>query len=165
MGRLAGFLRRLGAYLTDNLCILIYAACLAAITIAVFPNAEFSKIQGYGLALATLTIPTILTFAFLEAGTSASPGKFIWGLRVRSCDARPPLGQALLRNGIKFLPWELAHIGIWLMPGQPFVTAPEGLSVILIAVSYACLIIQAALVLAFGRGVHDWVAGVRVARR
>lgn len=165
MGRVAVFLRRSGAYLTDNLCILAYAACLALVTLTVFPNADLSRLQAYGLALATLTLPTVLTFSFLEAVLSASPGKLIWRLRVRSGEASPSCGRALLRNGIKFLPWELAHIGIWLTPGEPFLTAPEGVSVILIAASYALLITQALLVLAFGRGIHDWAAGLRVVRR
>ncbi len=161
----ASFPRRLAAYVTDILVIMVYASLLAAVTIMFVPQAVLTKLQGYLVALLTLTLPVILTMSFSEARFGATPGKRLWGLRVSGDATNLGLLRSLVRNVLKFLPWELAHLGIWLTPGPVFVTAPSIQSIVLIGASYTILIVQAVLVLAFKRGAHDWLSGLSVVRR
>lgn len=166
MGRAAAFLRRAGAYVIDYVVIAVYALALAGVTLAVAqPYPDLSKAAGYGLALATLTGPVVIVFTALESMFGASPGKALTGLRVTRGGAKPPFSKALARNGLKFLPWELAHIGIWLTPGQPFLDPPGAVSLLLMNAAIAAVLVQAGLIAIFRAGVHDWATGLRVRSR
>lgn len=60
-------------------------------------------------AFALLTLPVWLYLTLFEAfGRRATPGKQLAGLRVEGS-----LGRIAFRNGLKLLPWEIAHTGIW----------------------------------------------------
>ena len=155
-------LRRLTAYLLDCVGILIYALGLAAMVWLTGAEPGLSTFAGWALAFVTLTGPVILAFSVIEWRTGRSLGKWVSGLQVQRGGKQPNLVRALVRNIGKFLPWEVAHIGIWMTPGEPFVTAPSGISLILIGASYAMLLIQALLVLFTGVGLHDRVAGLKV---
>ncbi len=166
MGRAAAFLRRAGAYAIDYAVIAVYALALAGVTLAVTgPDPDLSNAAGYGLALATLTAPVVLVFSILESMFGASPGKALTGLRVMRGKAKPQFSRALARNGLKFLPWEIAHIGIWLTPGQPFVDPPGLVSLVLMHAAMAAVLLQAGLIAIFRAGVHDWATGLRVRAR
>ena len=67
------------------------------------------------IAFATLTLPVILYFMLSENGRYAGTiGKRKMGLHVVSkALTKATIGQLLLRNCIKFLPWELAHFFIF----------------------------------------------------
>ena len=162
MSRLRQFLQRACAYGVDFVLIGLYALALWGVVQALVPEPPSSKLAGYAIAVVTLTGPAILIFSLLEAGWGATPGKALMGLRVRRQGARPGLGRALVRNLGKFLPWEIAHIGIWTIPGQPFVDPPGLVNVTLWTVSYGLLALQIGLVLIFRAGFHDWMAGLRV---
>lgn len=165
MDRLGFLLRRLGAYGVDCAVIMLYAAVLLVVTVLVAPDAGLSRLQGYGLALVTLTGPVVIGFSALEARFGATVGKALFGLQVCRGQLRPGFVSALVRNVGKFLPWEIAHIGIWTISGQPFVDPPGPLILTLWAVSYSLLALQIVLVLIFKAGLHDWAAGLRVQRR
>ena len=62
-----------------------------------------------------LTLPITLWFALSERSTAGGTwGKRRMRLRVVTGDGRRlSLGRSLLRSGLKFLPWELAHAVIW----------------------------------------------------
>ena len=155
-------LRRLTAYLLDCVGILIYALGLAALVWLTGAEPGLSMFAGWALAFVTLTVPVVLAFSVIEWRTGRSLGKWVSGLQVQRGGKQPNLVRALVRNIGKFLPWEVAHIGIWMTPGEPFVTAPSGISLILIGASYAMLLIQALLVLFTGVGLHDRIAGLKV---
>jgi uncharacterized RDD family membrane protein YckC len=63
----------------------------------------------------TLTLPVILYFTFTEAGRhQGSFGKQKLNLVVVSRNAAPAgFSRLLLRNFIKFLPWEIAHFFVY----------------------------------------------------
>jgi uncharacterized RDD family membrane protein YckC len=63
------------------------------------------------IGLLTMTVPVTLYFAFCESSARrASLGKRALGLFVsRETGARLPLRSALLRNAVKFVPWECGH--------------------------------------------------------
>ncbi|MGJ3231658.1 MAG: RDD family protein [Oceanicaulis sp.] len=158
-------LRRAGAYGVDYLVIAAYALALAAVMITLVPPLDLPRTQAWLFATATLTAPVVLAFTLMEAAAGLSPGKALLGLRVGRDGARPGFGRALVRNLFKFAPWELAHAGIWLTPGQPFIDPPGVTSLVLMNAAMALVVIQAGLIAAFGAGVHDWIAGARVVRR
>lgn len=164
MDKLGLFARRLAAYFADCLVILVYAVLLAAISITLAPDAVLSKAAAYGLSVVTLTGPVVLVFALLESRFGAGPGKALLGIRVRQGAERPGFARSLVRNIGKFLPWEIAHLGIWVTPGQPFVDPPGQPSVWFWAASGALIVVQAVLVLAFKAGLHDGVSRLRVVR-
>ena len=67
------------------------------------------KAQGIGLL--TMTMPVTLYFAFCESSaTRASLGKRMLGLAVsRETGERLSFRSVLLRNAVKFVPWEFGH--------------------------------------------------------
>ena len=165
MNRVGLLLRRVGAYGVDCAVIMLYAAVLLVVSVLVAPDAALSRLQGYVLAVATLTAPVVIGFSVLEARFGATAGKALFGLQVCRGQVRPGFARALIRNVGKFLPWEIAHIGIWTISGQPFVDPPSALNLALWAVSYSVLALQIVIVLIFKAGLHDWAAGLRVQRR
>jgi uncharacterized RDD family membrane protein YckC len=64
-----------------------------------------------GIGFLTMTIPVILYFAVSESSAMrASLGKRVLGLVVsRETGGRLPFGYVLLRNVVKFTPWEFGH--------------------------------------------------------
>lgn len=67
------------------------------------------KAQGIGLV--TMTVPVVLYFALCESSAMrASLGKRVLGLVVsRESGGRISFGSALVRNAVKFAPWEFGH--------------------------------------------------------
>jgi hypothetical protein len=67
------------------------------------------------VGFAAMTLPVTVYFAVSESSPlRASLGKHIVGLQVTSLSGgRIGLARSLLRNGIKFLPWELGHLVAW----------------------------------------------------
>jgi uncharacterized RDD family membrane protein YckC len=59
-----------------------------------------------------MTLPVILYFGIMESSKwGASLGKRIVGLRVcTDLGGRLSLRRAIIRNGIKFAPWEIGHL-------------------------------------------------------
>jgi uncharacterized RDD family membrane protein YckC len=159
------FVRRAAAYCVDYMVIAAYALALAGVMMFLVPPLALDKLGGYLLAAGTLVLPVVAVYAIVEARFGASPGKMLLGLRVWR-GARPPsLRRSLVRNLIKFLPWEMAHAGVWLTPGQPFIDPPSQASLALMVAAIVLVLIQAILIAAFGSGLHDWIAGLRVAPR
>jgi uncharacterized RDD family membrane protein YckC len=69
-----------------------------------------------------LTLPVTLYFA---APSGATLGKRALGLRVvTERGDRVSFGRALLRAGVKFVPWEIAHTALWHTPGWPTAARP-----------------------------------------
>jgi uncharacterized RDD family membrane protein YckC len=168
-------LRRIGAFLVDYA---VMAAWLAALTAASFASgfAEtgFSldtlggRLQAHGLAFATVTAPIVVGFAALEASSlRGTLGKRALGLEVVRRDGAPAgFGRTLIRNAGKFLPWEIAHAGIWYMPGRPFVDEPAVWNLALQALALALAAVYAAsIVVGARRTPYDRAAGLAVARR
>jgi uncharacterized RDD family membrane protein YckC len=161
--------RRVWAFGVDCVLITAWAGLLAAISFGLgaggggSPSEPSAKVVYYIVALVTLTIPVILVSALLEHRSGATPGKRL--LRLHVADLAGPslaFSRSLLRNVVKYAPWELGHIGIWIVPGAPFHSPPTGWSLALWASSMGTMVAQAALIVTTGKGIHDRVAGTRV---
>jgi uncharacterized RDD family membrane protein YckC len=113
-------LKRLKAFAIDYLIILIYAGILFGGTMLIsgFFHLKLDNINpaiGELTGFATLTLPVILYFTSSENGKYAGTiGKRKTGLQIVSNSlTKANIRQLLLRNCIKFLPWELAHFFIY----------------------------------------------------
>jgi uncharacterized RDD family membrane protein YckC len=115
---LGGLDRRLLAYFTDIL--IIYGGILATqsglyLLTAGFP---FDRLEtGYQIeawVLLTVSLPTWVYFTWSEGGhRGATLGKRLFRLKVTDLHGKPPgRGRALLRTGVKLLPWELTHLTV-----------------------------------------------------
>ena len=76
---------------------------------------NLSPVAGELIAFVTLTLPVILYFTLFENGKYAGTiGKRKFGLHVVSkLLTKASLAQLVIRNCVKFLPWELAHFFIF----------------------------------------------------
>jgi uncharacterized RDD family membrane protein YckC len=75
------------------------------------PPRPENPLAAQAIGLLTMTVPVTLYFALCESSAwRASLGKRALGLVVsRETGGRLPLRSALLRNAVKFVPWECGH--------------------------------------------------------
>ena len=113
-------IKRIKAFLIDYLIILIYLGLLVATSLLIsrifhLGSENVSPAIGELIAFVTLTLPIILYFTLSENGKYAGTiGKRKFGLHVVSKSfTKASFWQLLIRNCIKFLPWELAHFFVF----------------------------------------------------
>lgn len=108
--------KRLREILIDYIVILVYLGSLLIISLSSFFLVEkrippFTYIQAQLIALFVSVIPIVLLFSVLDFSRSRGTlGKRKTGLIVHY--KTPSFWRSLARNCIKFLPWQLAHIGV-----------------------------------------------------
>lgn len=123
---------------------------------------DVHPVRGQFIGFFTLTLPVILYFILFEAGgRHATVGKRI--MKIEVTGERLTVGKIILRNSVKFLPWEFAHAGIlWInyihTPETPLwiwflLIAPQ-----LVVASY----IMTAIATKGSRSLYDMIAGTRV---
>ena len=125
------------------------------------------KLLAQALVFATMMLPIMLYFAVSESSRwQATIGKRVLRLQVTDDHGgRPPLLRTLLRAVVKFAPWELAHTGVWHVPGTPFVSEPAAFSYgIWTAALLLALWWFASIWLGDGRTPYDRIAGTVVTR-
>ena len=172
--RSAGFLPRLGAFALDLLPIMGYILIVLGIGLAV--TLGQAKGQTYrlsdrpvlfdGVAFLTVILPVILYFTWSES----SEKKATWGKRrlrlqvVTTEGDRSSFGRALLRSAVKFLPWQMAHTGLFHIPGWPLaVTTIPTWVVTVFIILYALLAVYfLTLLVRPHRTPYDWIAGTMV---
>jgi uncharacterized RDD family membrane protein YckC len=117
-------LRRFGAGFIDVMLIMMYVILLYLLSTFlndIFPfhdRVGESYILRHLMSLSTLTIPTILYFVISESKYGgATIGKKWLSLKVKSVvQDHPDVTKLWIRNGIKFLPWEIVHTTLNLYP-------------------------------------------------
>ncbi|MGB0952686.1 MAG: RDD family protein [Planctomycetota bacterium] len=107
-------IRRLLAFQLDCACIVFWGVVLFGLTMLLndgaMPDAS-SPWRGQLIGLLSMTLPVLLTFTWMESSRGATLGKRLQHLRVVTSKGIPPsFRQALARNALKFLPWELGHL-------------------------------------------------------
>lgn len=105
---------RLKELFIDYICILIYLIIMFGIAMGIYwvvlkGIPEFNELQSQLVAIFTSVIPILLMFSFLDY-TKGSIGKRKAGLKLYYNNKN--FGASLTRNIIKFLPWQLAHMGV-----------------------------------------------------
>ena len=113
-------LKRIKAFLIDYGLILLYIIFLFGSTVFLSYAFGFSlnadaPVRGELIGFLTLTLPVILYFTFSENSKYAGTlGKRKYGLSVVGNNlSKATFSKLLLRNAIKFLPWELAHFFVF----------------------------------------------------
>ena len=108
------FKKRMIELLFDYLFILAYLALLflgSMLFYTIFFNGipEFTEIQSQCLVFFTSVLPVTLLFTFLDYTKNGSFGKAKAGLQL--VYKKKNVQASLLRNSIKFLPWQIGHMG------------------------------------------------------
>ncbi|MCB0047092.1 MAG: RDD family protein [Caldilineaceae bacterium] len=116
---IAGWRPRVKAFLYDYLLIVLYISLLALLSIS--PPGE--RLAGFFTSPASadlaafvlLVLPVLLYFALLEGGSSgATWDKRRAGVRViRTDGGRLGYSRSLLRETVRFLPWQMAHTAVY----------------------------------------------------
>lgn len=106
--------KRMTEFLFDYLFILAYLVLLflgSMLIYIIFFNGvpEFTEIQSQCLVFFTSVLPITLLFTFLDYKNDGSFGKVKAGLKLFY--QKKTVQASLIRNIIKFLPWQLGHIG------------------------------------------------------
>ena len=108
------FRKRMIELLFDYLFILAYLALLfldSMLFYIIFFNGipEFTEIQSHWLVFLTSVLPITLVFTFLDYTKNGSFGKAKAGLQL--VYKKKTVKSSLIRNTIKFLPWQIGHMG------------------------------------------------------
>src|SRR5699024_2923680 len=106
---------RLKELLVDYVVILAYLIVLFIVNLLMiwlFFNGmpEYSEVQSQLIATCTSVIPVIVIFSYLDFSRGGSIGKRVAGLKL--VYAKRSFRSSVLRNVIKFLPWQLGHLGV-----------------------------------------------------
>ncbi|MGF3225978.1 RDD family protein [Facklamia sp. P12932] len=147
----------------DYLFILLYLVLLFGIAMSVYifffkGIPEMNELQAQLISILTSVIPIILIFSYLDYSKDGSFGKRKVGLTL--VYKEKSIKASLIRNGIKFLPWQLGHIstihGIY--------TNFDTLSIMLSIVSMTCglLLLLMALLRQDKRHLGDLLANTQV---
>ncbi len=107
------------AFLIDYIVIIVYAGLLLGIVTLIYSitgetYSNQSPQKGQLIGFITLTIPVILYFTLMESHKGqATLGKLIFKLKVTDEQfGKPNFNRLILRNTLKFTPWEIAHFGV-----------------------------------------------------
>ena len=108
------FKKRMIEFLFDYLFILAYLVLLflsSMLIYIIFFNGvpEFAEIQSQWLVFFTSVLPITLLFTVLDYNNDGSFGKVKAGLEL--VYQKKTMQASLIRTAIKFLPWQLGHMG------------------------------------------------------
>lgn len=159
--------KRILAWIIDWVVILLYACALFGVMAAlsqmgVVVLGSVHPVQGQLIGFFTLTLPVILYCILFESGQRhATPGKRVMKIEVTATPLTTR--EIVLRNIIKFLPWEFAHAGIlWIN----YINTPETplwIWLLLIGPQVLIVIYIMSVVATKGsRSVYDLIAGTRI---
>lgn len=101
--------------LIDYLVIIAYLVILLIVNLGIIffifkGTPEYTEAQVQLIATFTSVVPIIIIFSYLDYFTKGSIGKRVSGLKLTYTNHR--FSSSLLRNIIKFLPWQLGHAGV-----------------------------------------------------
>ena len=170
-------IRRIAAWLLDYLLIAAYLVLLTAVSLGLrvspvqagFNRAMSQPVTAELLGFFLLTLPVVLYFALFEASPlGATLGKRALRLAVVETNGgRLSTRRALLRETVRFLPWELSHALLWRVALSPdrgsisfWVTAGFGVVYAVVLLYLATLFIGS-----LHRTVYDRLAGSAVIQR
>ena len=108
------FKKRMIEFLFDYLFILAYLVLMFLSSMLIYiiffyGVPEFAEIQSQWLVFFTSVLPITLLFTFLDYAKNGSFGKTKAGLQL--VYQKKTVQASLIRNTIKFLPWQLGHMG------------------------------------------------------
>lgn len=162
--------KRIFSFLIDYMLIIFYALFLSGISMLIFfgtgmKPAVTQPVIGQLVGFFTLTLPVFFYFYLFENGSGcATIGKHKLGLMVVNSNSSFS-NPVLIRNALKFIPWEIAHTGVHWMVYYSLQdkNPPVWVMIVLIAPQ---LIVIAYVISIFAtkgkRSIYDKVAGTKV---
>ncbi|MGX7108674.1 RDD family protein [Facklamia miroungae] len=155
--------KRMKELLFDYLVILLYLVLLFGIAMSIYMCLfkgipQMNELQAQLIAILTSVIPIILIFSYLDYSKDGSLGKSKSGLIL--VYKKKSIEASLIRNCIKFFPWQLGHIstihGIY--------TNFDSLSIVLsiISMTFGLLLLLMALLRQDKRHLGDLLANTQV---
>ncbi len=160
---------RIFAFLIDYLVIVIYGIFVVgtiSIIFRTYINFLFSsspvtaELTGFFM----MTLPVSLYFILCEYSKwQGTLGKRKMAIRVvNNVGQRIGIGRSIFRTAIKFLPWEVAHFGIWRL-FLPTSLTEITVYVILSAANFTIIIyLIIPLTNKKRKNIYDWIAGTNV---
>jgi uncharacterized RDD family membrane protein YckC len=160
--------KRLIAAFIDLGGIILYVLILLGFSLISFSiigyTPKLGGIDPHLLGFLSLTLPVMIYFIVFEFRYVATLGKRFAGLKVASLDSRRlALTQVIVRNIIKFLPWEFAHTLIYTLMLVP--NSADSTPVLFGLVTANIIPIIYIYFVLFGkdhRGPHDLISGTIV---
>ncbi|MFH0853321.1 MAG: RDD family protein [bacterium] len=110
--------KRILAFIIDYLVIALYAGILFLLVYSAIKlfnlNTNVSSVIGQLIGMISLTLPVVLYFVIMEnKSKQGTIGKNIKKIKVTDVNNQTAsLKYIIIRNIIKFMPWEIAHLGI-----------------------------------------------------
>ena len=106
-------LLRIKAFLIDYVVISMYLILLLGINLLLNPTifdggVQRTQLQTQWISFVASVLPITLLFSFLETRYGITLGKHLLKIKVFYPDYT--FLRSLLRNGLKFLPWQLGHM-------------------------------------------------------
>lgn len=169
---------RIRAFAWDYLVVLGYLVALTGIGLLLtfgpvgpaWAELMEDPVRADFVAFVLAVLPVVLYFALSEGSAAgATWGKRRVGLLVVTAGAGAPAGLArpLARNGLKFLPWQMAHTAMFHIPGFPAETGePPTWSVVMLGGAWLLIALYLVGLTGLGgyRPLYDRVAGTAVVR-
>lgn len=112
-------IKRILATLIDFSLVLVYEALLFGVSYTIqlkypFDGLLASPFKAQLLSFFTLTIPLFCYYFFSEKGIhKATLGKRMMKIKVQKAGDRQRNSSILTRNLLNFIPWEIAHTGVY----------------------------------------------------
>jgi len=160
------FFRRVLAFIVDYAIIIAYALLLFLVSTLLKNHFNVdlnfgSPIKNQILSFFMLTLPVFLYFYLSErSARNATIGKKVMKLEVVSNK-----GNIFLRNFLKFLPWEIGHIGVYqiVFYDQQQLPTPIWLWSVLIIPQLIVLIYLISTILSKGkRSIYDLISNTEI---
>ncbi len=171
MKNVANLKRRFLALLLDYLVIVAWGVVLFGVNMLIFFGfldglPSFDEL-GMNLLSLTMIVPVLLYSIILEAsGKHATLGKRWQRIKVTSADKKPlRLWQVIVRNLVKFLPWQLAHMMIFHGFALNWEVSPLWLTILSMTYFIPIIWIGVVVFRKDHRGIHDLLAGSIVVNR
>ena len=107
--------KRLKELLIDYIVIFVYLLVLLCVSLVTYyflfhGVPRFNEIQSQVITFFTSVFPIILIFSYFDYFKEGSIGKLKSGLKLIYEEKSKK--NALIRNSVKFLPWQIAHMGV-----------------------------------------------------
>lgn len=141
---------------------LLFGAMMVLSSLDMVTIERVHPIKGQLVGFFTLTLPVIVYCILSEAGARhATLGKRMMKIEITGTPLRT--GEIILRNSIKFIPWELAHAGVLWINYIDTPDTPLWIWLLLIVPQVLMVIYFMSVVATKGsRSLYDIVAGTRV---
>lgn len=157
------FKARVKEFAYDYLVILGYLVLLFVMTMVVYMLLldgipQMSELQSQLIALVTSVIPVVLIFTYLDYAQGGSFGKKKAGLKL--VYRHTSVKSSLLRNIIKFLPWQLGHMSTIRGVYTDYDLLAVGLSCV--SITLAALFLSMSFLRKDKRHLGDLLAGTQV---